>query len=162
MTRRHWPVAGRPSRTFRKIVTLGHVISGQARFGTAQLHYFKLLYRQFARKVGTSTNSALIRTIYSVLNCLGRLATASERTASIYIIQIRCVHACVRVCVHECVRVPAHACVRACVCVCAYVWGGIWGGLGGKKSQIWERFQTTGPILTICGTRMQIHLGMDV
>ena len=37
------------------------VISGQARFGTAQLHYFKLLYRQCARKVGTSANSALIR-----------------------------------------------------------------------------------------------------
>ena len=27
----------------RNIVTLGHVISGQARFRTAQLHYFKLL-----------------------------------------------------------------------------------------------------------------------
>ena len=27
----------------RNMVTLGHVISGQARFGTAQLHYFKLL-----------------------------------------------------------------------------------------------------------------------
>ena len=27
----------------RNIVTSGHVISGQARFGTAQLHYFKLL-----------------------------------------------------------------------------------------------------------------------
>ena len=33
---------------------------------------------------------------------------------------------------------------------------------GGKKSQIWERFQTTGPIGTKFATRMQIHLGMDV
>ena len=31
-----------PSK-FRNIVTSGHVISGQARFVTAQLHYFKLL-----------------------------------------------------------------------------------------------------------------------
>ncbi len=40
VTRRHWSVAG---RTFRKIVTSGHVISGQAQFGTAQLHHLKLL-----------------------------------------------------------------------------------------------------------------------
>ena len=39
----HWSVAGRAGRTFRKIVTSEHVISGQARFGTAQLHHLKLL-----------------------------------------------------------------------------------------------------------------------
>ena len=40
----------------RNIVTSGHVISGQRRFGTAQLHYFKLLYMYVP-----CANSALIR-----------------------------------------------------------------------------------------------------
>ena len=54
-----WRVAtGLSRRTFRNIVTLGHVISGQARFGTALFQV--TMYRQFARKVGTSANSALI------------------------------------------------------------------------------------------------------
>ena len=66
VTSRHWSVA---RRTFRDIVTSGHVISehvisghvisGQARFRTALFQV--TMYRQFARKVGTSTNSPLIR-----------------------------------------------------------------------------------------------------
>ena len=44
---RHWFIA---RWSFRKIV-----------ISTSQLHYFMLLSTQFARKVGTSANSALIR-----------------------------------------------------------------------------------------------------
>ena len=40
LTSRHWSIA---RRTLRKIVISGHIKSGQARFGTAQLHNFKLL-----------------------------------------------------------------------------------------------------------------------
>ena len=47
--------------SIRNIFTSGHVISGQARFVTAHLQHFKFLYRQFARKVGSRANSALIR-----------------------------------------------------------------------------------------------------
>ena len=39
-----WPLRYTPFRdnSIRIIVTSGHIISGQARFGIAQLHYFKL------------------------------------------------------------------------------------------------------------------------
>ena len=40
VTSRHWCIA---HRTLRNVVISGRVISGQALFGTAQLHYFKLL-----------------------------------------------------------------------------------------------------------------------
>ena len=60
VTSRHWSVQGAPGTpevsghdhsgtrhfgkySIRYIVTSGHVMSGQARFGTEQLHYFKLL-----------------------------------------------------------------------------------------------------------------------
>ena len=60
VTRDESPLVYRaPESPLRNIVISGHVLSGQARFGTADLHYFKL-HRQFARKVGTSSNSALI------------------------------------------------------------------------------------------------------
>ena len=70
----------------RNIVTSGDVISGQARFGTAQLHSFKLLCTGSSH--GKSVQ-ALIQlhfiSIHSVYDCLyiGRLATTSERTDSI-------------------------------------------------------------------------------
>ena len=41
------------------VVTSGHVISGQARFGTEQQHYFKLLCTGSSH--GPSANSALFR-----------------------------------------------------------------------------------------------------
>ena len=38
----------------RYVVTSGHVIWGQARFGTAQLHYFKLIYISIVLKLTTN------------------------------------------------------------------------------------------------------------
>ena len=56
---RHWSIA---RRMLRKIVISGHFISGQAWFGTEQLHYFKLLCTGSSHgKASTSANSALIR-----------------------------------------------------------------------------------------------------
>ena len=60
--------------------------------------------------------------------------------------------------------------------ICGYIWewflpkkisptptqGAFWGVKGVHNSQIWESFQTTGPIGTKFVTRMQIHLGMDI
>ena len=40
--------------------------------------------------------------------------------------------------------------------------GGIWGGLGVKNSKVWKIYQTVGPIGTKFGTRLQIHMGMDI
>ena len=45
--------------SIRNIVTMGHVILGQARFGTALFQV--TMYRQFAWKVGPIANSVLIR-----------------------------------------------------------------------------------------------------
>ena len=56
--------------SIRNIVTPGHVISGQARFGTAQQHYFKLLFTGSSH--GPSANSAVIR-YYSLLRVNDRL-----------------------------------------------------------------------------------------
>ena len=62
---RHWFIARRSLRNI--------VISA----------LFKVtMYRQFARKVGTSANSALIRSYLPRLKLLARLAIARERTPS--------------------------------------------------------------------------------
>ena len=37
-----------------------------------------------------------------------------------------------------------------------------WGVLGVKNSIVWKIYQTVGPIGTKFGTRLQIHMGMDV
>ena len=39
---------------------------------------------------------------------------------------------------------------------------GVWGVLGVRNSQIWNNYQTVGPIGTTFGTRLRIHLGMDI
>ena len=36
------------------------------------------------------------------------------------------------------------------------------GGLGVKNSKVWKIYQTVGPIGTKLGTRLQIHMGMDI
>ena len=36
------------------------------------------------------------------------------------------------------------------------------GGLGVKNSKVWKIYQTVGPIGTKFGTRLQIHMGMDI
>ena len=42
-------------------------------------------------------------------------------------------------------------------------WGrGGGGGLGVKNSKVWKIYQTVGPIGTKFGTRLQIHMGMDI
>ena len=38
-------------------------------------------------------------------------------------------------------------------------WG---GGLGVKNKKVWKIYQTVGPIGTEFGTRLQIHMGMDI
>ena len=72
------------------IVTLGHVISGQARFGTAQLHNLKLLCTDCSH--GKSVQAPIrlkCVTINPVYDCLGRLATASERLVRLISFHIR-------------------------------------------------------------------------
>ena len=57
----------RARRTFRNIVTSGHVISGRARFGTAQLHYCKLLCTGSSHgKSVQDSNSLLFTTLKTV------------------------------------------------------------------------------------------------
>ena len=36
------------------------------------------------------------------------------------------------------------------------------GGLGVKNSKVWKIYQTVGPIGTKFGTRLQVHMGMDI
>ena len=72
------------------IVTLGHVISGQARFGTAQLHHLKLLCTDCSH--GKSVQAPIrlkFVTVNAVYDCLGRLATASERLGRLISFHIR-------------------------------------------------------------------------
>ena len=72
------------------IVTLGHVISGQARFGTAQLHNLKLLCTDCSH--GKSVQAPIrlkCVTVNPVYDCLGRLATASERLVRLISFHIR-------------------------------------------------------------------------
>ena len=72
------------------IVTLGHVISGQARFGTAQLHNLKLLCTDCSH--GKSVQAPIrlkFVTVNPVYDCLGRLATASERLVRLISFHIR-------------------------------------------------------------------------
>ena len=40
--------------------------------------------------------------------------------------------------------------------------GTFWGVLGVKNSKVWKIYQTAGPIGTKFGTRLRIHLGMDI
>ena len=40
-------------------------------------------------------------------------------------------------------------------------WGG-GGGLGVRNKKVWKIYQTVGPIGTKFGTRLQIHMGMDI
>ena len=40
--------------------------------------------------------------------------------------------------------------------------GAFWGVLGVKNSKVWKIYQTVGPIGTKFGTRLQIHMGMDI
>ena len=40
--------------------------------------------------------------------------------------------------------------------------GGISGGFSGSQIYVWGRCQTDGPIGTKFGTRLWIHLGMDI
>ena len=61
--------------------------------------------------------------------------------------------------------------------VCGFIWewtyaknnlpldipGGILGGFRGSQyAKIWKIYQTAGPIGTKFGTRLRIHLGMDI
>ena len=52
----------------RNIVTSGHVISGQARFGTAQLHYFKLLRTGSSHGKSVQANSLLLILLFLILS----------------------------------------------------------------------------------------------
>ena len=36
------------------------------------------------------------------------------------------------------------------------------GGLGVRKSKVWKRYQTPGPVGAKFGTRLRINLGMDI
>ena len=36
------------------------------------------------------------------------------------------------------------------------------GGLGVNNSKVWQIYQTVGPISAKFGTRLQIHMGMDI
>ena len=36
------------------------------------------------------------------------------------------------------------------------------GGLGGQNAKVWKIYQTAGPIGTKFGTRLRIHLGIDI
>ena len=40
--------------------------------------------------------------------------------------------------------------------------GGTWGLGVNKHSKVWGSYQTAGPIGTNLGTRLRIHLGMDI
>ena len=41
--------------------------------------------------------------------------------------------------------------------------GAFWGGFRGQKfRKVWKIYQTVGPIGTKFGTRLQIHMGMDI
>ena len=40
--------------------------------------------------------------------------------------------------------------------------GAFGGGLGVNNSKVWKIYQTVGPIGTKFGTRLRIHLGMDI
>ena len=55
------------------------VVSEDSNFDLSTALFHVAMYRQFARKVGTSANSALIRYYY----CLARPALARERTPSV-------------------------------------------------------------------------------
>ena len=59
------------------------VVSDDSNFDLSTALFHVTMYRQFARKVGTSANSALIRYYLPRLNCLARLALARERTPSL-------------------------------------------------------------------------------
>ena len=61
------------------------VVSKDSNFDLSTALFHVTMYRQFARKVGTSVNSALIRYYLPRLKRLARLALARERMPSIVV-----------------------------------------------------------------------------
>ena len=91
---------------YRALDASEHSHFGTCHIGTSMIRdrttalFQVTMYKQFARKVGTSANSALIcNYLLRLKNCLARLATASEQTASIN-------------------NAAGSLCVCMCVCVC--------------------------------------------